>query len=169
MEHILAIDLGSWGATAATVVDGELRTYPANGRLSCAVSIDSKGAVFVADAARRKAVLDPPSTIIAPLRFLGRFPDDDSVLRALSHGPATVSPGPAGHCTVLLSGQSYALPEVVSQIIGKLRNLAEDDLHERIRRAVLVAPLSFGDTQRQSLILAAKLAGLEVIRIVSTN
>ncbi|MFH1809012.1 MAG: Hsp70 family protein [Pseudomonadota bacterium] len=171
MEKVLGLDVGAWGATAAVIVDGEPRLYPsrsAGARLPGMVSLDHKGAVFVAETARRRAVLDPPSTVITPMRLLGRFPGDIAVRRTLAHTPCPVVPGPAGHATLHLAGTAYAVPEIVAQLIQHLRTLAEQDLGEPVTKTVLTVPACFGDAHRQSMVLAARLAGLETMRILSS-
>ncbi len=170
MERILAIDAGAWGASAAVAVDGDLRFYPgaASGkRLAPMISVDRKGGVYVGDSARRKAVLEPTTTVVSPMRLLGRFPGDLSVRRAVEHSQVKVVPGPAGHATVNLAGHVYSLPEVISQQLSHLKSLAERDLGEELSKTVLVVPCCYGDAQRQSLLLAARLAGLEVVRVLS--
>lgn len=168
MEPILGFDVGAWGVVAALAEPTGLQIYPKAGSLPGMVSVDALGAVFVGDKARRKAVLDAENTILSPMRLLGRLPTDDAVRRSQQHAPAKLQAGPAGLLTVEMSGQRYAVPELVAQLIAELKRQAERDLDEKIRKAVFTVPLSFGDVQRQALRLAARIAGLQVLRIISS-
>lgn len=171
MEKVLGIDAGTWNSSVAAVVDGELRLFtglPGAKRVASAISVDSRGAVYAGDTARRRAVLEPYNTVVTPCRLLGRFPSDEPVQRVAAHSPVRLVSGPAGQATVNLCDTVYAIPEIVGQLLSHLRTLAEQGLGEPVSKAVLAVPTCFGDAQRQALLLAARLAGLEVLRLVSS-
>ena len=44
---------------------------------------------------------------------------------------------------------------------------AEDYLNRKVNKLVITVPANFNDTQRDSTIKAAKLAGIEVLRIIN--
>ena len=57
--------------------------------------------------------------------------------------------------------------EITSMILMKLKNLASDYLKTPITKAVITVPAYFTDSQRQATIDAAKIIGLECVRLMS--
>lgn len=57
--------------------------------------------------------------------------------------------------------------EVSAQILAKLRQLAEDSLGDDLVGAVITVPAYFDDAQRQATRDAARLAGLDVLRLLN--
>ncbi|MBN2358926.1 MAG: Hsp70 family protein [Deltaproteobacteria bacterium] len=171
MEKVLGIDAGTWSSSVAAIVDGRprfLSGVPGSNRIPSAVSVDVRGAVYVGETARRRAVLEPYNTVLTPCRLLGRFPADAPVQRALAQAPVRIVAGPAGQVTVNLCDTVYAVPEIAGQLLGHLRDLAERGLGEAATKAVLAIPTCYGDAQRQALLLAARLGGIDVLRLVSS-
>lgn len=65
-------------------------------------------------------------------------------------------------------GSNYlSLPEVASEIFKYLKSEAEFSLGYKIKKAVVSVPAYFDDNARGQVLFAAKLAGLEVIRLIS--
>ena len=57
--------------------------------------------------------------------------------------------------------------EISAEILGTLRAWAEDALGKQIKKAVITVPAYFDDTARQATKDAAKIAGLEVLRLIN--
>jgi len=65
-------------------------------------------------------------------------------------------------------GSNYlSLPEVASEIFKYLKSEAELSLDYKLKKAVISVPAYFDDNARGQVLFAAKLAGLEVIRLIS--
>ncbi len=65
-------------------------------------------------------------------------------------------------------GSNYlSLPEVASEIFKYLKSQAELSLDYKLKKAVISVPAYFDDNARGQVLFAAKLAGLEVIRLIS--
>ncbi len=65
-------------------------------------------------------------------------------------------------------GLNYlSLPEVASEIFKYLKSEAELSLDYKLKKAVISVPAYFDDNARGQVLFAAKLAGLEVIRLIS--
>jgi len=65
-------------------------------------------------------------------------------------------------------GSNYlSLPEVASEIFKYLKSEAELSLDCKLKKAVVSVPAYFDDNARGQVLFAAKLAGLEVIRLIS--
>ena len=65
-------------------------------------------------------------------------------------------------------GKNYlSLPEVASEIFKYLKSEAELSLDCKLKKAVVSVPAYFDDNARGQVLFAARLAGLEVIRLIS--
>lgn len=65
------------------------------------------------------------------------------------------------------SGTSKTLPEIASEIFKYLKEQAQIALSTKLEKAVVSVPAYFDDEARGQVLLAAKLAGLNVIRLIS--
>lgn len=64
--------------------------------------------------------------------------------------------------------KKYFYPEEISgMILEKMKTIAENYLECPVTKAVVTVPAYFNDNQRQATIDAAKIAGLEVLKIVN--
>ena len=61
----------------------------------------------------------------------------------------------------------FTLEEITSFVIGKMVESAENYLNKRISKLVITVPANFNDAQRNCTKQAAKLAGVEVLRIIN--
>lgn len=122
--------------------------------------------------ARDRAPDFPRQTISSVKRLMGRSLADVrddlprlayEVVKGARDSVALRIPAPlAGPRDLLLSPQ-----EVSADILRGLKALAKHELGHEVRRAVVTVPAYFDDSQRQATRDAARLAGLEVARIVN--
>src|SRR2546429_6478885 len=70
---------------------------------------------------------------------------------------------------VEVRGKKIAPPEVSAQVLRKMKKTAEDYLGEDVTEAVITAPASFNDSQRQATKDAGRTAGLEVTRLINES
>ncbi len=169
-ERVIGIDFGTTNSCVAIVeggvplllpTPGGQRSYPA------VLAVDEQGQRLLGQSARRQAVLNPENTATALKRLLGlRFANPQ--IRQLSElvGYRLVS-GPSDELRVVLRNEPYTVVELVAAMLLELKRTAEAYLGQPVNRAVLTAPLSFSDAQRIALRDAARLAGLEVLRIIA--
>jgi molecular chaperone DnaK (HSP70) len=81
---------------------------------------------------------------------------------------APVVPGPRGIAAFRIDEARVVTPqEVAAEVLRELRAIAEADLGTTVRKAVVTVPAYFDDAQRQATRDAARIAGLEVVRIVN--
>src|SRR5258708_39077174 len=66
-----------------------------------------------------------------------------------------------------MGGKEYSRPEVSAMILAKIKADAEAYLGEAVTQAVITVPACFNDAQRQATKDAGKIAGLEVLRIIT--
>ena len=167
-EHRLAvgIDLGTTNSLVASVQSGESTTLKDTNGQDILPSIVSYQAdqTLVGYAAKEFSIADPQNTIVSAKRLIGRsLADIQSKYPTL---PYEFS-GDENH-PELITRQGQINPVQVSgEVLATLRERAESALGGELVGAVITVPAYFDDAQRQSTKDAAKLAGLNVLRLLN--
>src|SRR5207249_3766757 len=168
MAKVIGIDLGTTNSVVA-VVEGGNPTVIANqegSRLTPSVAAFTKdGEILVGQVAKRQAITNPENTIFSIKRFMGRRYDE--VLQEIKLVPYKVVKAPNGDARVEIRGKQYSPPEISALTLRKLKEAAEAYLGEKVTQAVITVPAYFNAAQRQATKDAAKIAGLEVLRIIN--
>ncbi|MDH5484704.1 MAG: Fe-S protein assembly chaperone HscA [Gammaproteobacteria bacterium] len=168
-EHRLAvgIDLGTTNSLVATVRSGVSETLPdENGQhLLPSVVRYQKDSVEVGDAAKAHAVDDPLNTIVSIKRLMGRGIDD---LKTLSHQlPYQFAETESSVPRIMTAAGDKTAVEVSADILKALKLRSEQTLGDELVGAVITVPAYFDDAQRQATKDAAKLAGINVLRLLN--
>ncbi len=168
-EHRLAagIDLGTTNSLVASVRSGEASTLPdadGNHLLPSVVHYGEDG-VLVGEEALHHSLDDPLNTIVSVKRLMGRSVDDLSYLgeNLPYEFVKTDSAVPRIHTR---AGDVSAV-EVSAEILKVLRQRAVETLGGELTGVVITVPAYFDDAQRQATKDAAKLAGLNVLRLLN--
>jgi molecular chaperone HscA len=167
-QHRLAvgIDLGTTNSLVATVRNGiSVVLNDADGRtlLPSVVRYLADGSVQVGAAAQAMQSEDPINTIISAKRFMGRGLSDIGDTVGVPYRFVD-APGMLQLRTV--AGVKSPV-EVSAEILKVLRARAEEALGGELVGAVITVPAYFDDAQRQATKDAAKLAGLNVLRLLN--
>ena len=161
----VGIDLGTTNSLVAAVRSSAPEVLPdAEGQalLPSAVRYLADGKVAIGRQALAQQAADPFNTIVSVKRFMGRSLDD---ARA-SGAPYEFVDAPG--MVRLRTAQGDLSPvEVSAQILAVLRQRAEDVLGDDLVGAVITVPAYFDDAQRQATRDAARLAGLNVLRLLN--
>ena len=166
-QHRLAvgIDLGTTNSLVATVRSGSAECLPDE---TGAVSLPSvvryleNGGKAIGKAALDAQKIDPHNTISSAKRLIGRklseidaahmpyrFADNDKIIELQpKHGKKTPI-------------------DISADILGSLKTRAEASLGGELVGAVITVPAYFDDAQRQATKDAARLAGLNVLRLLN--
>lgn len=163
----VGIDLGTTNSLVAAVRSGVAEPLP-----------DAQGDVIVPSAvryhadrvevgrtARDTALEDPLNTILSVKRLMGRGLED--VKHLGEHLPYRFVAGES-HMPFIETVQGVRSPvEVSAEILRALRQRAESSLGGELVGAVITVPAYFDDAQRQATKDAARLAGLNVLRLLN--
>ncbi len=170
-EPVLGIDLGTTNSVVAIAEPGGvrvLRDEDGNTLVPSVVAFGPEGDVHVGYPARERRLLDAKNTIYSVKRLIGRPFASPEVARARERFPFTLAPGQLTGMTVVEArGESYPLPEISSFVLRKVRDVAEAALGRECTRAVVTVPANFNELQRSATKAAARIAGLEVLRILN--
>ena len=167
---VVGIDLGTTNTVVAVVRGGKalvLADDDGHRLLPSVVSFHPSGDVLVGHGARERRLVDARNTIYSIKRLIGRSFASDEVGRARTRFPFELREGPTHGPLVVARGETYTLPEISAFVLRKCKAIAEKALGEPVERAVVTVPASFNDLQRASTKVAAREAGLEVLRILN--
>ena len=167
-EHRLAvgIDLGTTNSLVATVRSGMsvvLNDDHGHGLLPSVVRYRPDGAISVGYDAQAGQGDDPKNTIVSVKRFMGRGRKDIAHVESMPYDFVD-----AEGMVKLRTLQGIKSPvEISAEILRKLRAQAERSLGGPLVGAVITVPAYFDDAQRQATKDAARLAGLNVLRLLN--
>ena len=162
----VGIDLGTTHSLVATVKSGVAEVLAdAEGRplLPSIVRYHKDARVDVGYDARAAQAEDPANTIVSVKRFMGRGVADVAKYGAL---PYHFKEGPGMVAIETVAGARSPV-QVSADILRTLRDRAEQSLGDELFGAVVTVPAYFDESQRQATKDAARLAGLNVLRLLN--
>ena len=168
-EHRLAagIDLGTTNSLVASVRSSSTETLPdqqGNHLLPSVVHYRSEAEPLVGHEALAQANTDPLNTIASVKRFMGRgLQDVKSVGSRLPYDFVEEE----GMPRIRTVSGALSPVQISADILRSLKARAEDTLGGDLTGVVITVPAYFDDAQRQATKDAAKLAGLNVLRLLS--
>ena len=169
VQLALGIDLGTTNTLGALWKNGHpivLHPDGEHGSTPSVVYFPEEGGVLVGAAARSRAAFDPAHALFSIKRFMGRGLDE--VQEDLADVPCPVSETENGVIQFEMRGRKYTPQELSSLILMRTHDQACRALGGlEVTRAVITVPAYFDDAQRQATRDAARLAGLDVLRIVN--
>ena len=168
-QHRLAvgIDLGTTNSLVASVRSGQSVILNDEQERSLLPSVVHYGVeeTKVGLEAFEQASLDPKNTIISVKRLIGRsLADVQSRYPSLPYEFVASENG----LPLIVTAQGPKSPiEVSSDILSHLNHIAEQRLGGELSGVVITVPAYFDDAQRQSTKDAARLAGLNILRLLN--
>ena len=174
-KPIVGIDLGTTNSMAALYIDGRpviLRSEgvsdpdASSGTVPSAIHFGDDGKILIGSDARKATGEQAGRSIYSVKRFMGRGLSD--VKAELGDVPFETSEGEHGVIQLHVGDKTYTPQELSSLILRKVQWVASRALDEQpVERAVITVPAYFDDAQRQATRDAARLAGIEAVRIVN--
>src|SRR3954468_24532762 len=167
-QHRLAvgIDLGTTNSLVATVrssIPEVLTDEEGRALLPSIVRYLPNGHAHIGYKAQAAQTTDPRNTVVSVKRFMGRGLKDIAYAENLPYAFQD-TPGMVQLKTV--AGTKSPV-EISAEILATLRQRAEDALGDELVGAVITVPAYFDDAQRQATKDAARLAGLNVLRLLN--
>tara|TARA_R110002167_G_scaffold50547_4_gene147124 strand:- start:65574 stop:67472 length:1899 start_codon:yes stop_codon:yes gene_type:complete len=175
-EHRLAagIDLGTTNSLIASVTSGEAKTLADHQGRDILPSIVSyqepsqsslqRNGILVGEEAKALSVSDPQNTIVSAKRLIGRSLAD--IQRKYPSLPYQFC-GDENHPEIMTRQGKINPVQVSAEILKTLSQRAEQALGGELTGVVVTVPAHFDDAQRQSTKDAAKLAGVNVLRLLN--
>src|SRR5690606_717540 len=167
-QHKLAvgIDLGTTNSLVATVRSGMstvLQDEKGRSLLPSVVRYLPDGNIETGYQAQAQQSADPRNTIVSAKRFMGRGLHD---IPDLAHLPYQFIDAP-GMVQISTCAGVKSPVEISAEILKALKHRAEKALGGELVGAVITVPAYFDDAQRQATKDAARLADLNVLRLLN--
>lgn len=168
-EPVLGIDLGTTnsacavvrGGRASVVRRGDDRIIPS------VVAAMPDGRLIVGNRAKQRRAVDPAQVVFSSKRLIGRRFGSPEVQRMRETMPYRIVEGANEGVMIELGGRALSPVEIGANILKYLREMAEEALGQTATKAVIAVPANFTDAQRSATRIAARLAGLDVIRVIN--
>jgi molecular chaperone HscA len=165
-KRAVGIDLGTTNSLVAVAKEGRAHTlcdHAGHCLVPSIVHFANDGTVTVGDTARNLGDKDAANTISSVKRLMGRgIADVDYAL------PYEIVPDSQGGMPLVRTVAGDKSPvEVSAQILRELVLRAEAELGGGIDGAVITVPAYFDEAQRQATKDAARLVGINVLRLLS--
>ena len=168
-ERIVGIDLGTTNSLAATVFDQvgpEVIAEPGQTPIIPSVLTMHEGKWLVGQEALIRSLQNPTQTLHSIKRLIGRS-FEEIPAEEQAQLPYQLRSGERGQVLVCLDEQAFTPQEISAEILKAVKYRAEVILGETLQKAVITVPAYFDDVQRQATRDAARLAGLEAVRILN--
>ena len=168
-ERIVGIDLGTTNSLAATVFDQvgpEVIAEPGQTPIIPSVLTMHEGKWLVGQEALIRSLQNPTQTLHSIKRLIGRSLEEIPA-EEQAQLPYQLRSGERGQVLVCLDEQAFTPQEISAEILKAVKYRAEVILGETLQKAVITVPAYFDDVQRQATRDAARLAGLEAVRILN--
>src|SRR5215469_1630807 len=169
-ERIVGIDLGTTNSLVAfmeaarpVVIPGE----DGSNLVPSVVALDEREQIIVGNSARKYLIETPERAVYSIKRLMGRGVED--VQEELKLFPFRLADDlqPGEVLRIKLGDRTYTPPEISALILRQLRRNAERFFAGPVTNAVITVPAYFNDAQRQATKDAGRIAGLDVLRLVT--
>lgn len=159
----IGIDLGTTHSLVATVRSGQAQVLQDDqGRVLLPSIVHYGSNKAVGYAAQDFLTQDPTNTIVSVKRFMGRAKTDIK----FQHPYTLLGNDQDMPSFETALGQKTPV-EISADILSSLKTRAEKSIQHPINGAVITVPAYFDESQRQATRDAAKLAGLNVLRLLN--
>lgn len=163
-RNAIGIDLGTTNSLVATVQSGvaKILSHENQNNLIPSVVQYQTNTILVGEAAKLNQDDDPVNTIASVKRLMGkRFSD------IAPHTSSNNLSDEKSYIGIATKQGTKSAVEVSAEILKKLKTIAEQHIKDDILGAVITVPAYFDDAQRQATKDAAKLAGINVLRLIN--
>ena len=149
----------------------EILTNEQGSRITPSWVAFADGERLVGEAAKNQLASNPANTVYDVKRLIGRRMSEKEVARDIKHFPFKVvdKKGQPRVSVEVTDGQQkeFSPEEISAMVLGKMKEVAESYLGEKVTNAVVTVPAYFNDAQRAATKDAGTIAGLNVLRVVN--
>jgi molecular chaperone DnaK len=177
MKKVIGIDLGTTNSVVAfKTKDVEVLRNKENEELTRSCVGIRETEILVGRPAFQLLAKDPQNTILSVKRLMGVAYKDEMVQKMIAetqkvrgyykYAITQLKGGTDDAVAVILGGKQYAPEQISAEILKKLKADAEEREGE-VSHAVITVPAYFTEKQKNATKLAAKYAGLKVLKILA--
>lgn len=125
----------------------------------------------IGDGAKARLTSNPKNTIHDAKRMIGRKYDDPAIQNDLKNWAFNVVPDENGKPLIeadyLKERKRFTPEEISAMVLVKMKEIAEASIGSKVTKAVITVPAYFNDSQRLATKDAAKIAGLDCMRVIN--
>ena len=171
-KTIIGIDLGTTYSCVGVYKNGrvDIIANDQGNRITPSYVAFTDDERLVGDSAKNQAPSNPKRTIYDAKRLMGRRFDEPVVKADMKYFTFDVigkENKPMIKVDVKGESKVFSPEEISAMILGKMKEIAESYLGEKVTDAVVTVPAYFNDAQRQATKDAGTIAGLNVVRILN--
>ena len=170
MGRVIGIDLGTTYSCMAFMEGEQPKVIPNLEGLSTTpsvVSFTSTGEELIGTLAMRQSSTNPQNTLYAIKRLMGKKYSSEEVQKVKKNLPYKLKEAENGDVRIEVDSKIITPQEISAKILGYLKSCAESYFGDEVKEAVITVPAHFNDHQRQATKDAAKIAGLDVLRVIN--
>ena len=167
---VIGIDLGTTNTCAAVVENGHakiIRSRLGYSTIPSMLTFDAAGTPVVGQSAEKRLALHPRSVAHGTKRFIGRPYSKALAQQLAAHVSYEVVPDAREMASIKLDHRVLSPIEVGACVLAEIKRVADAELDQPIRHAVVTVPAAFTENQRTAVREAASRANLEILRIVN--
>ncbi|PUU73979.1 heat shock protein 70 family [Tuber borchii] len=169
---VIGIDLGTTYSCVGVMKGGrvEILVNDQGNRITPSYVAFTPDERLVGDAAKNQYASNPTNTIFDIKRLIGRKFSERDVQNDMKHFPfKVINKNGQPNVQVEVGGENrdFTPEEISAMVLGKMKEIAESYLSQKVTHAVVTVPAYFNDAQRQATKDAGIIAGLNVLRIVN--
>ncbi|MCP5046167.1 MAG: molecular chaperone DnaK [bacterium] len=167
MGKVIGIDLGTTNSVASFFENGsaEIILTPEGDRLLPSMVAFTAGDDRLVGNPAKSQLITNTNTIYSVKRLVGkRFSEVEPYLYQFNY---EIVEGADDTVKIRINDVLFSPEEISAMIIEKLKEAAENHLHDTIEGAIITVPAYFNDSQRQATKDAGEIAGLNVLRIIN--
>ncbi|XP_057269023.1 heat shock 70 kDa protein 13 [Pezoporus wallicus] len=170
---VIGIDLGTTYCSVGVFLPGTglvkvIADENGHNSIPSIVSFTDRG-VYVGYDGLELADSNPQNTIYDAKRFIGKIFSSEELKSESSRYPFKIFNNNGSAEFSLTTNETFHItPEYIgSQLLLKLKRMAEDYIGMPVSKAVISVPAEFDERQRNSTIKAANIAGLKILRVIN--
>jgi len=167
----VGIDLGTTHSVVAVANDGNvevIHNIHGHALVPSVVYYGDDGKVEVGYSAKARGERGEKNVISSIKRLMGRgVADVKTILGNSQYDVVAGGENNSGMVKLRAGGRELTPVEISADILKHLKNMAQKALGKEVTKAVITVPAYFDDAARAATKDAAKLAGLEVLRLVN--
>ena len=174
-DLVIGIDLGTTFSCIGVFIDGkgvEIIPNKMNDTSFPSIVTFKENEILACDQTINYLIKEPKNTIYGIKRIIGLNFNDNKVQNDIKLWPFDIIKSDQNNsCMIQIQRnnkiEKYYPEEISAFVLKRLKAIAEEYLEKPIKYAVITVPAYFTNNQREATKKAAKLAGLEVLRIIN--
>ena len=164
---VIGIDLGTTNSVVSIMKNNKPYVLTKDGHSTVSSIVKLGKPEIIGDDAKPYLLSDPANTIFASKRLMGRKFKDPDIQEYLKNLPYKTTSSCNGDVWFKTNFGKFSPSQIGAKVLSKMKGLAEKVLGAVVTCAVVTVPAYFNDSQRQATKEAAKIAGLDIVRIIN--